>query len=29
MAHTVAWGFDDAGPMREHIEAATWLLDAP
>lgn len=28
MAHTVAWGFDDAGPMREHIEAATWLLDA-
>jgi streptomycin 6-kinase len=29
MAHTVAWGFDTDGPMREHIEAATWLLDAP
>ena len=28
MAHTVSWGFDDDGPMREHIEAATWLLDA-
>jgi streptomycin 6-kinase len=27
MAHTVAWGFDDA-PMQEHIETATWLLDA-
>ena len=27
-AHTVAWGFDDSGPMREHIETATWLLDA-
>lgn len=29
MAHTVSWGFDDEGPMSEHIEAATWLLDAP
>lgn len=29
MAHTVSWGFDDDGPMPEHIEAATWLLDAP
>ncbi|MEO8476189.1 MAG: aminoglycoside phosphotransferase family protein [Actinomycetota bacterium] len=28
LAHTVAWGFDDGGPMREHIETATWLLDA-
>ncbi|HET6714184.1 MAG TPA: aminoglycoside phosphotransferase family protein [Actinomycetota bacterium] len=28
MAHTVSWCFDDDGPMREHIEAATWLLDA-
>ena len=28
MGHTVSWGCDDAGPMREHIEAATWLLDA-
>ncbi len=27
LAHTVAWGFDDE-PMREHIETATWLLDA-
>lgn len=28
MAHTVAWGFDEDGPMAGHIEAATWLLDA-
>lgn len=28
IAHTMSWGFDDDGPMREHIEAATWLLEA-
>ena len=27
-AHTLAWGFDDDGPMAEHIEAASWLVDA-
>ena len=27
MAHTVAWGFDDE-PLADHVEAATWLLDA-
>jgi streptomycin 6-kinase len=28
MAHTLAWGFDDDGPMPEHVETATWLFDA-
>jgi streptomycin 6-kinase len=29
MAHTVAWGFDDEGrPIGEHMDAATWLLEA-
>jgi streptomycin 6-kinase len=27
MAHTVTWGFDDE-PLADHVEAATWLLDA-
>jgi streptomycin 6-kinase len=28
LAHTLAWGFDENGPMPEHVETATWLLDA-
>ena len=28
MAHTLSWGFDAHGPMPEHVETATWLLDA-
>ena len=28
MAHTVAWGFDDDGPMAVHLETARWLLEA-
>lgn len=28
LAHTLAWGFDEDGPMPEHVETAMWLLDA-
>ena len=28
MAHTLSWGFDAHGAMPEHVETATWLLDA-
>jgi streptomycin 6-kinase len=28
MAHTIAWGFDGAGPIGHQVEAATWLLEA-
>ena len=28
LAHTVAWGFQSDGPINEHMETATWLLDA-
>ncbi len=27
LAHTLAWGFDDE-PIAEHVETATWLMDA-
>jgi streptomycin 6-kinase len=28
MAHTISWAFGDEGPAPEHVETATWLLDA-
>jgi len=28
LAHTLSWGFGDDEPLTEHVESATWLLDA-